>query len=222
MSTELSYRPILPLLTGFTIVTGFIDAVSYLKLGHVFVANMTGNVVFLGFSFGGAPDISITGSLLALAGFLIGALLGGRFALRIGASRKRLIMVSAGTKMLLIGAACVLAFIAATADITQYVILTLLGASMGVQNAMVRKLAIPDVTTTVLTLTLTGIAADSRLAGGASPRMVRRVSAVVTMFAGALIGAFLTLHYGIPLALLCATIIVAAIFIRASTIPETA
>jgi uncharacterized membrane protein YoaK (UPF0700 family) len=218
MSTELSYRPVLPLLVGFTIVTGFIDAVSYLKLGHVFVANMTGNVVFLGFAFGGAPDISIAGSILALVGFLMGALLGGRFATHFGASWKPLIVVSAGTKVLLIGAACIVAFARAAADITPYIILILLGASMGVQNAMARKLAIPDVTTSVLTLTLTGIAADSRLAGGTSPRMFRRVSAVMTMFVGALLGAFLVLRYGIPVALLCVTCIVVVIFIRACTI----
>ena len=55
-----------------TIVTGLVDAVAYLRLGHVFVANMTGNVVFLGFSAAGAPGLSVVGSLVAIACFLPG------------------------------------------------------------------------------------------------------------------------------------------------------
>jgi uncharacterized membrane protein YoaK (UPF0700 family) len=62
---------------------------------------------------------------------------------------------------------------------------------MGLQNAAVRRLAVPDMTTTVLTLTLTGIAADSPLAGGTNPRLMRRVSAVLVMLAGAVVGASL-------------------------------
>ena len=64
-----------------TVVTGLVDAVSYLALGHVFVANMTGNVVFLGFAVAGAPGLSAPA---ALAAFLIGASAGGRIAIRSG------------------------------------------------------------------------------------------------------------------------------------------
>ena len=55
-----------PLMIALTIVTGVLDAVAYLKLGHVFVANMTGNVVFLGFAAAGAQGLSVVGSLVAL------------------------------------------------------------------------------------------------------------------------------------------------------------
>jgi uncharacterized membrane protein YoaK (UPF0700 family) len=61
------------LLLALTVVTGLVDAASYLKLGHVFVANMTGNVVFLGFGLAGAGNISIWASLTALGSFLIAA-----------------------------------------------------------------------------------------------------------------------------------------------------
>ena len=57
---------LVPLLLVMTAVTGTVDAVSILRLGHVFVANMTGNVVFLGFAFAGAPGFPITASLVAL------------------------------------------------------------------------------------------------------------------------------------------------------------
>ena len=69
----------------------------------------------------------------------------------------------------------------------RYVVIGLLAAGLGLQNATVRRLAVADVTTTVLTLTLTGLAADSWLAGGRSPRVGRRVAAVGLMAAGALL-----------------------------------
>src|ERR1700758_1758325 len=72
-----AHGPLTPLLIVMTFVTGLVDAFSYLVLGHVFVANMTGNVVFLGFALAGAPDFSIADSLVAMAAFAAGALLGG-------------------------------------------------------------------------------------------------------------------------------------------------
>jgi hypothetical protein len=65
--------PLPPLLLTLTVVTGLVDAFSYLVLGHVFVANMTGNVVFLGFALAGAKGFSISASLLALGAFGLGA-----------------------------------------------------------------------------------------------------------------------------------------------------
>src|SRR2546423_13449781 len=75
---------LLPLLLGLTVVTGLVDAVSYLSLGHVFTANMTGNVVFLGFALASAPDLSVARSGAALAAFAAGALVAGRTVARIG------------------------------------------------------------------------------------------------------------------------------------------
>ncbi len=68
---------------------------------------------------------------------------------------------------------------------------------MGLQNAVARRLGVPDLTTTVLTLTLTGLAADSTPAGGAAPRPGRRVLSVLVMFLGALTGALLLTHAGL-------------------------
>ena len=84
----------------------------------------------------------------------------------------------------------------------------LLVAALGLQNATVRRLAVLDTTTTVLTLTLTGLAADSWLAGGRSPRAGRRVAAVGLMAAGALVGALL-LRVDVALPLLAAAVLVA-------------
>ena len=79
--------PLPPLLLVLTVVTGVVDAVSILRLGRVFVANMTGNVVFTGFALVGAPGFSLSASLAALAGFLAGALLGGSLTSRLGHDR---------------------------------------------------------------------------------------------------------------------------------------
>jgi uncharacterized membrane protein YoaK (UPF0700 family) len=70
-----------------TVVTGLVDAFSYLALGHVFVANMTGNVVFLGFAVAGAHGFSIAASLIALASFGVGSIIGGRIVARYGHHR---------------------------------------------------------------------------------------------------------------------------------------
>ena len=63
-----------------TFATGMIDAVSVLVLGHVFVANMTGNVVFLGFWFAQQNVVDMTAAVVAFVSFVSGAVIGGRFA----------------------------------------------------------------------------------------------------------------------------------------------
>lgn len=103
------HGPLPPLLIGLTLVTGLVDAFSYLLLGHVFVANMTGNVVFLGFALAGAPGFSITASLVALVAFAAGALLGGLLATRHGAHPARLFSVATSVQALFLTAAAVLA-----------------------------------------------------------------------------------------------------------------
>src|SRR5580692_13218654 len=81
------WGPLPELLLALTLVTGIVDAVSILALGRVFVANMTGNVVFAGFAIAGAPGFSLSASLFALAGFLVGAYLGGLMTPRAGGRR---------------------------------------------------------------------------------------------------------------------------------------
>jgi hypothetical protein len=75
-----------------------------------------------------------------------------------------------------------------------YAVIILTALAMGLRNATVRKIAQPDLTTTVLTLTITGLAADSSFAGGSNPRWQRRIMAIFFMFAGALVGARLLRH----------------------------
>jgi uncharacterized membrane protein YoaK (UPF0700 family) len=176
-----------------TVVTGLVDAFSYLELGHVFVANMTGNVVFLGFATGGAPGFVWWASLLAIFTFIAGAFTGGRIAHSHRAHRGRHLLLASAIQTALVLASVVVAFALSTPydDPAEIVLILLLGTAMGVQNATARALAVPDMTTTVLTLTITGISADSTAAGGSSSKIGRRLVSIISMFAGALIGVLL-------------------------------
>jgi uncharacterized membrane protein YoaK (UPF0700 family) len=191
------------LLLLLTLVTGLVDAVSYLKLGHIFVANMTGNVVFLGFAVADAEDFSILASLAAIAAFLIGALIGGRLGSSFGRHRGRLLAIATAIQIALVGAAFLISALAQDIDdpSVRYPLIALLAIAMGIQNASARRLAVPDLTTTVLTLTLTGFAADSPIVGGKNPNPRRRLLSTGAMFLGAAIGAVLVLHNGIAVAL---------------------
>jgi len=199
------HGPLPALLLMLSLVTGLVDAVSYLALCHVFVANMTGNVVLLGFALAGAPGLSVPASLAALAAFLLGALGGGRIGTRLGAHRGRHLRAATACAAPLLLIACIVAAIAGqpVSSGARYALLVPMGLAMGLQNATARRLAVPDLTTTVLTLTLTGIAADSHLAGGPGGRPARRVLAIAAIFLGALVGALFVVHIDlfIPLAI---------------------
>ena len=152
-------------------MTGLVDAFSYLVLGHVFVANMTGNVVFLAFALAGAPGFSIAASLLALLAFMAGAAIGGRLARALGTDRSRLLARTAMVEATLFGAAALAAIASDPGlEFARDLLIVLLAVAMGMQNAAARRLAVPDLTTTVLTLTITGIAADGRLGAGGDSR----------------------------------------------------
>ncbi len=207
-------RPLLTTLIVLTVVSGMVDAVSYLGFGHVFTANMTGNVVLLGFAAAGAKGFSAPASLTSLGSFVVGAICAGRLCLNI-ASRRRWLLLAMAIEGLLTGAT---AIVGATAPAPvgtgwpRYTMIAILAFAMGVRNSTVRRLGVPDVTTTVLTMTLTGLAADSSLAGGDNQRSGRRVLAVLAMFAGALVGAVIYLHQGVawPLAIVALLVLTTA------------
>lgn len=160
---------------------------------------MTGNIVLLGFAVADAADFSIPAELDAIAAFLAGALAGGRIGTSLAHHRGRLLAVAMYIQIALVAVALVLSFVALNPDRdwARYALTTLLALAMGLQNATARRLGVPDLTTTVLTLTLTGLAADSVLAGGQNPNPGRRLLATAAMFLGAAIGAFLIFHVGV-------------------------
>lgn len=207
-----AHGPLPVLLLGLTVVIGVVDAVSILALGRVFVANMTGNVVFIGFALAGAVGFSLAASLIGLAGFLVGASGGGRLIARMGSDRARLLAVAVTVELGLFGTAT--AVVGLTAQpvpvSTRDVAVAVLAVATGLQNAVARRLAVPDLTTTVLTMTLTGIASDIR-AGIRSAALARRVLAVATMLAGAIVGAELVLNEGPTAALATGSALLALI-----------
>jgi uncharacterized membrane protein YoaK (UPF0700 family) len=185
MSAERTHGPLPVLLIGLTVVTGLVDAFSYLSLGHVFVANMTGNVVFVGFGLAGTGGISVRSSLVAVLAFVLGAGAGGRWSLQRPPHRGRLLAAATATQTALVIVAAVVAGTSGpTGTGTRYVLIALLAVAMGCQNAVARRLAVPDLTTTVLTLTVTGLVAD---ATSWKVRM-RRLVPVLAMLGGALAG----------------------------------
>jgi uncharacterized membrane protein YoaK (UPF0700 family) len=212
MASSLTTEKVIPYaLLGMTAVTGLVDAVSFLSLGRVFTANMTGNIVLLGFATAHVSGLSIARSLTALLAFLVGAILGGRVMARTSPDAQ--IRFAAQAFLLEVAFLFAASFcgIGYRADLLEksfqsFALIGLTALAMGTRNAAVRKLAIPDLTTTVLTLTITGIGADSMLANGNNPRLTRRVASVASMFLGAALGA-VVIHYSISATLWLATTI---------------
>jgi uncharacterized membrane protein YoaK (UPF0700 family) len=186
-------HPLTRALLVLTFTTGLVDAVSYLGLGRVFTANMTGNVVLLGFGIAGSGGLPIVAPLVSLGAFLVGAGAGGVLGRRLGNRHPSHVARALAIEASLIGAAAI--FTAAASvhpnTLSGDVVIALLAFAMGVRNATVRRIGVPDLTTTVLTLTLTGLAADSPVAGGSGKGSPRRIAAVVAMLAGAVAGGLL-------------------------------
>jgi uncharacterized membrane protein YoaK (UPF0700 family) len=206
-----AHGPLPALLLVLTFLTGLIDAVSILGLGRVFVANMTGNVVFIGFALAGAPGFSLPASISALLGFLAGALVGGLLVARLAGHRGLLLRNMGAAEFALTLIALVL--VLATPGLPDFglgaVVAALCAAAMGIQNTAARRLAVPDLTTTVLTMTLTGIAADGRRIPLRTT--TRRILAVLTMLLGAAVGALVVLSIGLAPALSLALILLGAV-----------
>jgi uncharacterized membrane protein YoaK (UPF0700 family) len=210
----------LGLMLVLTFSTGIVDAVGYLGLDRVFTANMTGNVVILGMALTGAEDLPILGPVLALLGFLAGAAVVGRVLRRAATGwTTASTVVFAVVGVVLAALAAVTSTLSGvpvetgtTAPPTALAVTTVLGLVMGGQAAAARRLAVKDVTTVVVTSTLTGLAADSRLAGGDGEGWCRRLGAVLLILAGAAVGAaLLRWHIGAGLGLAGVITVVAAV-----------
>jgi uncharacterized membrane protein YoaK (UPF0700 family) len=178
-----------------TFATGLVDAVSVLALGHVFVANMTGNVIFLGFWFVPHSGVDMTAAVVAFGCFLVGTVIGGRLARHLDHDVRRWLVVALSLEVVVL---TTLAILAGTGvvhyhDNGKLILIAGLAVTFGCQNATARQFGIQELSTTVLTSTLVGIGSDSRLAGGTGHREKLRYAVVLTMLGGAVVGATLTL-----------------------------
>lgn len=188
-------QPLVLSLAALTVVSGIVDAVSYLGLGHVFTANMTGNIVLVGFALAGAPGFSVAASATALGAFVVGAVAGGRIGLRLPHKRSLLVTAVTLEAGFTVAAAVIAASVAVLgAGWPRFTVIALLAFAMGIRNSVVRKMGVADMTTTVITTTLTGLAAESSLGGGQNPNASHRTMSVVCMFVGALVGAAFVVH----------------------------
>lgn len=214
-----------PLLLALTFSTGVIDAVGYLGLDRVFAGNMTGNVVILGMGLVEATDLPVAGPLLALAAFFVGAAAGGRVlrATATGWTARTTVLLAAVTVVLT--AAALTTFVTHThgtagdartsGSDTPGIVLAItavLSLAMGAQAAAARHVRVPDLTTVVVTSTITGLAADSWAAGRVPQPWMRRLGAVCLILLGALAGALalrVDLALGIGLSALTTAVVTA-------------
>lgn len=192
-----------------TASTGCIDAVSYLALDKVFTGNMTGNVLFIGFSIVHAGTAPLLNNVIALLGFALGSIIGGRIVGR--NAQKGLPKTSRG---ILIGGAVLMILLAiywlivhSLAFPALLTVTALLAVIMGAQVSAVKPVGNSDVTTIVVTNTLANLARDSRLAGGSGKNWFPRLAAIVCMGIGAAIGAALVTYVSGPMGLVGAAVI---------------
>jgi uncharacterized membrane protein YoaK (UPF0700 family) len=190
--TESIRHPVTRALLVLTLTTGVIDAACFLGLGHVFAGNMTGNVLLLGFGIAGAAGLSVVGPAVSVVAFLLGAVVGGRIGFAAPAVERHLARAML-VEFAVVGLATLLAiaFDIVPGHFSGDAVIALVAFGMGVRNATVRRLKVPDISTVVVTSTMTALAADSPLAGGAGVGTARRAGVVVAMLVGATIGALL-------------------------------
>ena len=195
-----------------TAATGTFDAVGFLALDGVFTGNMTGNVLFIAFALLGAPQVPLVNNVLALAGFFAGAAIAGRLLRRRGAPRGlgRRSFGLLGAGLVLLVAACAV-LVATGADHDRFALVTTaVGAAMGMQVVAVKPAGNTEITTIVITNTIANLAADSALGGGAHTAWADRAGAVVSMFAGAAVGALALRWIGLEYAMVPGILLYAA------------
>ena len=183
------------LLLVLTTVTGVIDAISLLTLGRVFVANMTGNVVITGFAIAGTPGFSLRTSLAALVGFLAGATAAGFLIDRVD-GRGALLRAAVLIEWVLLAVCLVLVVVhPPVVDSASTLATAVIAAvAMGLQNAVGRRIAVPDLTTSVVGMSMTGLVADRTHT--TREAVLRRASAVLSLLVGAIVGAVLVRTVG--------------------------
>ena len=180
------------LLLTLTFAAGSVDALSYLGLSRVFTANMTGNAVLLGLAIGQTQELQVAHSSAAIVGFVLGVILGARL---VPPSRERIMWshrISAA-----VGVECALLIVFAVgwwlsgpsaAGVGLAVLIVLAGLAMGIQSAIARRLAVPGVSTTFVTGTITALLTEMTAASGATGDRRRMAAAIGALVAGAVVG----------------------------------
>lgn len=217
VSSPVYHRLTIAALLLLTVATGLADAISVLLLGHVFVANMTGNVIFLGICLvpKSKSGIDLIAGMVAVIVFVVGTIVGGRLTRTLGHDPRRWITTALGTEVSILAALSLLAGggVLRYHDNTRLFLIGGLALTFGLQNATAREFGIQELSTTMLTSTIVAIGAESRLAGGTGGRNSLRFSAITALCGGAVLGAVLSRVTVAPVFGLAAAVIAVSMLI---------
>ncbi|SPM33406.1 Uncharacterized membrane protein YoaK, UPF0700 family [Mycobacterium rhizamassiliense] len=215
VTSPISERSLTVALLLLTFATGLADSISILVLGHVFVANMTGNVVFLGFWLAPRTAVDLTAVVVALPTFVCTTILSGRLARHFGERTRPWIATVLGIEIALLVTIAILAGAGVLHyhDDTKLIMIGLLAVTFGLQHSSARQFGIQELSTTVLTSTIVSLGLDSRLAGGTGARQKLRVVVVSTMCAGAFAGATMSRYVVAPVFAVIAAVIATSLLI---------
>jgi uncharacterized membrane protein YoaK (UPF0700 family) len=210
--------PLAGLLILLTVASGMIDAVSILRLGHVFAAAMTGNLLFIGFAVAGAPGFAAANSGTALGAFVVGAYVAGGLVSSRRASKRVELLVRAEAiqcTSLLIATVMLGVVGSPPPSWARYLLIAVLAIGMGVQSTAVRHLRIPELTTTVMTNTLATLISDLRPPKWRGTGTQLRLLALVSVLVGAVVGTMLVLNVAAWCSLAFAAVLVGSVGIFA-------
>ena len=214
-TSPVSERSTVAALLLLTFATGLADSLSILVLGHVFVANMTGNVIFLGFWLAPRTSIDLTAVAVALPTFVTTTILSGRLSRHFGIRTRAWITTVLTTEIVLLVTLSILAGAGVLHyhDNTKLIIIGFLAVTFGLQHSSARQFGIPELSTTVLTSTIVSLGIDSRLSGGTGERQKLRFTVVFTMCAGAFLGATMSRFVIAPVFALTAAVVTVSLLI---------
>jgi uncharacterized membrane protein YoaK (UPF0700 family) len=215
VASPVSERSTVIALLLLTFATGIADAISVLVLGRVFVANMTGNIIYLGFWLAPRTSIDLTAVAVALPTFVCTTVVSGRLARHFDARTRRWITTVLASEIVLLVALSVLAGTGVWRyhDGTKLFMIGMLTMTFGLQHSSARQFGIQELSTTVLTSTIVSLGLDSHLAGGTGDRGKLRFTVVFTMCAGAFVGATLSRFFVAPVFALTAAVVAVSMLI---------
>jgi len=207
------------LLVALTFVAGAVDATSYLGLGRVFTANMTGNMILLGLGAGRIQGLDVLRSGTAFVGFAVGVAIGARILGRSGSPEiwHRRVTVALGIETVLLGSFAV-GWLWTSAEPQRpwlEALIAISAGAMGIQSAAAQRLAVASVSTTFVTGTLTSVITQLALFGHPTTGWPLRAGVVLALTLGAGADAVVLLHAPVlaplvPLLALAAVVATAA------------
>ncbi|MCU1310467.1 MAG: hypothetical protein JWO20_1592 [Candidatus Angelobacter sp.] len=211
------------LLNALAVSSGAVDAISYLSLGKVFSAFMTGNIAFLGLRIAGAGGPGKVAILVAMIAFAVGVYISARVVRPTEGSGVWPQRVTVALSISLIPhAAFVAVWFASNGQPSinvSHVLLGVWGIAMGMQSAAVRNLHVEGVFTTAATATIIVLVSDFANWSVTAAERRRLAGILVSLFVGATAGGLLLVHAQIyapvlPFAITLATVATAAIVMR--------